>query len=503
MKRSFSNFLVGALLLVLVAPGCDGEQSNGGNSETHFLNSCARTCDNGLECICGVCTKTCEDSAVCAVFSAAAECAPACSEAGVTGVCDLSCTADDECVAVGKTLRCSGGRCREPNASGSAGATGVGGGSGAAGVGGSAAENTGATAAGGAGDGAGGTSASGASAGEGGVTPGAGGGSAGSTEGGGMGGDAGGSGALDTNCGGAPNLEPMLVSSLELDPDTVALVAAVVGSCLPDDGVDRNAGHIWESDLALTGFYMRTHAQAECLMNARCGCAAIRHCLGVYYSAPESCNTGCSGDAFTACGPDFDLLEGYSFNVDCARVGLSCDPAGICVDGPALTCTTEGTATCNAAGQVELCENGVTRHSPVCADVGLACTDGACVGTGVACSGGFNQADQIEFVGMSCQGDLLEACVMDRTTSVDCATRGPGFHCQTLDDFAFCGLAAECVPAGPYGASPTHPASCVGDILTFCNAGRLEQVDCVGLGFTGCDVDAANSYGCTPGVQIY
>ena len=41
--------------------------------------------------------------------------------------------------------------------------------------------------------------------------------------------------------------EPELVSPVELDPDVVARAGAVLGSCWPDDGVDRNAGYLWDA----------------------------------------------------------------------------------------------------------------------------------------------------------------------------------------------------------------------------------------------------------------
>ena len=37
-------------------------------------------------------------------------------------------------------------------------------------------------------------------------------------------------------------------------------------------------------------------------------------------------------------------------------------------------------------------------------------------------------------------------------------------------------------------ASSTNPAVCTGKVLAFCNAGRLEHIDCTTLGFTECEV---------------
>jgi hypothetical protein len=84
---------------------------------------------------------------------------------------------------------------------------------------------------------------------------------------------------------------------------------------------------------------------------------------------------------------------------------------------------------------------------------------------------------------------------------VNCATYGPGFTCQSRDGTFFCGLAAECVPADNYASA--QPARCDGSQLSFCNAGRLETIDCLALGFTGCEVDSSmDRYGCTHGVVV-
>ena len=92
-------------------------------------------------------------------------------------------------------------------------------------------------------------------------------------------------------------------------------------------------------------------------------------------------------------------------------------------------------------------------------------------------------------------------CLGGRLTSVDCATQGPGFTCQSRDGSFFCGLAADCVPSNNYSSTTT--ASCDGSTLSFCNAGRVERVDCAELGFSGCDIDKkVDHYGCIPGPVI-
>ena len=423
-KHSFWVLTLSCVLASVWAPGCaesKEEASEGGNSETHFLETCNGSCSGGLECICGVCTRPCDSASACSELGSAAECATCDGSAEPTRICDVTCGSDDECSSLGGGFRCAAGRCRKDD---------------------------------------------------------------------------------DTSaCGGAPIANPTPVPPTELVPDDVALVAAIVGSCQPDDGVDRNAAHVWEADLSTPYFYTRTALQADCLANAHCGCAALEHCLGIELSrTAEACTTGCSGSVFTACGPEFDLEVGYRYQVDCSKVGLTCDPVGVCVDRPTTACDGSAAVTCNANHEAEFCDDGALRHSVDCEALGLDCAETGCVGRGAACTANFTQPQHVSYTGLSCNGDVLQACVEGQETSVDCTSRGPGFHCQTLGDVSFCGLAAECVPADQYTASTTDPPSCEGAVLTFCSAGRLEHIDCVALGFDGCAMDrTTNAFGCVPG----
>lgn len=439
--RSFWKWGVAVLLMTLVAVACgEPEQAGGGNGETHFLGGCSESCGGGLECICGVCTKRCDGSNACGALNVDAECMTACAEAPVVEVCDVGCSSNDECRSLGAPFRCVSGRCR------SGGNAGSGGSAGSAGNGGS------------------------------------------------------GAGSGTTSCGGAPSEVSGPQSPLALDPNEVAIVAALVGSCFGDDAADRYATHLWEAELGTQEFYARAALQSDCLTDARCGCDALRHCLGLAIVAADACTTACNGDVLTGCGEQFDLIEGYAYEIDCGRVGLTCDTDGICLDAEKVTCADGTPPVCSSSGAVEVCDRGVLRRGPVCADFGLACVDGACQGTGAACTGGFAEPDRIEFLGTNCSGSVLEACVDGRVTTLDCASRGPGFGCHSVGEIAFCGIAAECVPATRGSPSTTYPPTCSGSTLRFCNAGRLEQFDCPAHGFTGCDVD--EGLGCVPGQEV-
>lgn len=90
------------------------------NSETHFLKSCDSSCDDGLQCACGVCTVTCSESSDCDAQHADATCTSdinaACGGlAGLAMVCDVGCMDDDECASLGGRYECVDGQCRGPH----------------------------------------------------------------------------------------------------------------------------------------------------------------------------------------------------------------------------------------------------------------------------------------------------------------------------------------------------------------------------------------------------
>jgi hypothetical protein len=100
-------------------------------------------------------------------------------------------------------------------------------------------------------------------------------------------------------CQSKPKAGAALPDPTALDADQVARAAAVVGSCLPDDGVGRSAAHLWTGHAAADKFYYRFGAQLACLAEASCGCAAIEHCLGVSYDGPGvPAQNACDGEVF-------------------------------------------------------------------------------------------------------------------------------------------------------------------------------------------------------------
>jgi hypothetical protein len=100
----------------LLGIGCGG--ALGGpitGGESHFLGRCDSTCESGLDCISGVCTRGClVKEAKCSDLAPSALCTAGSIEPGAVAVCDVSCTNDAGCKEVGPEHRCESGFCRGP-----------------------------------------------------------------------------------------------------------------------------------------------------------------------------------------------------------------------------------------------------------------------------------------------------------------------------------------------------------------------------------------------------
>lgn len=104
------------VLLLSCGGRLDGVSVGG---ETHFLVTCGEDCGAGLSCIEGVCTRSCEPGfSSCSELASDAQCVGAFdSGRPFAGTCDVRCTADAECSALGRGFTCRAGACRaEPEA---------------------------------------------------------------------------------------------------------------------------------------------------------------------------------------------------------------------------------------------------------------------------------------------------------------------------------------------------------------------------------------------------
>lgn len=89
------------------------------DSESHFLSFCARGCADGLRCVCGVCTRVCDQTRGCDDLGDAVGCVPptaaeptSCVLTPVRTVCDAHCELDADCAELGQAYVCDSGVCR-------------------------------------------------------------------------------------------------------------------------------------------------------------------------------------------------------------------------------------------------------------------------------------------------------------------------------------------------------------------------------------------------------
>ena len=169
-------------------------------------------------------------------------------------------------------------------------------------------------------------------------------------------------------------------------------------------------------------------------------------------------------------------------------------------DDDAPSCSSGTHVTRCVDGHPEVCIDQHVTPGPDCAAWGLQCGtsplsgDAACVGAGAACTEESASSVSIAYSpGLGCDGALLRVCPGGREHSLDCSMVASGFSCQSVGGAFFCGLASECDPEG------ASVQSCDGTTITLCHAGRIEQINCTELGFTGCQmVEGKNSAVCVP-----
>ena len=271
-----------------------------------------------------------------------------------------------------------------------------------------------------------------------------------------------------------------------LPDDVVArATAALTSLCagVPDDGFYRTQYYLrgtwggWS--------YPGGPEFVTCLANVTNGCEGVRDCRGfAWKSDAEVCGT-CDGDTAVFCG------DGLQARWDCGKYSGSCE-GGLC-SYPDLPLCDEGAnqPSCDAEGRPSFCDDWL--HVGLdCAAFGLACEESftgrtGCTGVGTDCSGENNVYYSINTHGTSCQDDTMVTCQGGKEAEVSCPCFGQNHACQLVNGEAFCGVASECDPA-------TFSKTCNGTSVVFCNAGKIESLDCVDLGFTECVPD--EEYSC-------
>lgn len=293
--------------------------------------------------------------------------------------------------------------------------------------------------------------------------------------------DDGGSGSQCTAVAGAG--EPVQPSTPQPhDPGSTLRAGVFVGSCVPDDGIEGNIGHFYR-----VGSFRRV--DVSCFEGKANGCGAVKDCMGMTADLQGPCEESCRGGRYEACD---DQLH---FTMCCASMGMECSTeSSECVyDDDAPTCSPGShMATC-VDGHPETCLDGHVTPGPDCAAWGMQCGtsplsgEAVCVGAGPACDEQSSTSAAIAISpGLGCDGAMLRLCMGGREHSLDCSMVGTGFTCQSFGGASFCGLASECDP-------DAFAQSCDGTSITLCHVGRVEQVSCTELGFTGCQMVTGKS----------
>lgn len=127
--RIDAKVVAGLLLAGWLGVACMGGSGGSGGptvgSESHFLERCSPgDCGTGLECLCGVCTRTCVTDDACGDLEGGAKCFDVGGSGGVkldctdsssvSAVCAVGCKADAECENVGPQHTCEAGVCTAP-----------------------------------------------------------------------------------------------------------------------------------------------------------------------------------------------------------------------------------------------------------------------------------------------------------------------------------------------------------------------------------------------------
>jgi len=245
-----------------------------------------------------------------------------------------------------------------------------------------------------------------------------------------------------------------------LKADTVLKACVIWGSCVPDDGINR----------CLHNYYGRGKAYGSssyaCLVKTK-GCAGIKTCANFWVSMGAPCGPGKKDSSCTDKDTMVQCDDSLAFHANCTKVfGVGCHSgSGQC--GTGATCS-GNTYTCKGSHRLR-CVNGVEVYDEPCALHGLTCNKGLCAGSGAACTSS------------TCKGDVAQLCVNGFGKTLDCKALGAGFSCKTASWGAGCQQASECDPS-----TAKKSATCEGDKVVLCHAGKKVKVDCKSLGFSSC-----------------
>jgi hypothetical protein len=209
----------------------------------------------------------------------------------------------------------------------------------------------------------------------------------------------------------------------------------------------------------------------KCIASKK-GCSGIASCLGIkradYMTCQNASAAFCDGNELVQCdgnnGIRFDCQQ--RFGVACQEVKTKTDVATGCSNN--APCTYAGKQ-CQGDRVVE-CINGVEFLKKDCNFWGLICQNGSCTGPDESCS------CNAPF----CEGDTIGKGIAGFRVRMSCTQFGSSFACNEGEFGGRCLQGLACEPDN------VEQTICSGNSIEVCNAGKLEKVDCIALGFAGC-----------------
>lgn len=285
-----------------------------------------------------------------------------------------------------------------------------------------------------------------------------------------------------------------------MSPDEAARACVILEACFPNES--RNGFFGGSLAACSTGSFLPPSPGA--LMGTQAVTTGLEKPLGDIYrcvlAAGGDCKkagacwarTGaggdCSANAIQRGACEVQVLsgctaDGQTLRVDCAAYGETCHEASIFFAQVAV-CDLGGCPTtprqCRGS-QAEYCQ-GKALWLADCGRSGLSCVmpsdgGGAECDTPETCDGGAS----------TCEGNTAVICnFIGKTVRQDCARNASLKRCE----------AGACVETGNE-CSLVDRATCNGTKVSFCQDGFTREVDCSGLGFSGCQNGACVVSACS------
>jgi hypothetical protein len=237
-----------------------------------------------------------------------------------------------------------------------------------------------------------------------------------------------------------------------------------------------------------------TPAQVNCISGAGTDCNKAKACLDNGMTpAPCSGNSStCMGTSIVKCSGATGMAGNNGQSVfDCSTLGrdYTCVAANGTVGCGTASCG-GGSATQCSGNFLQSCVDGI-MHQIDCSHFSSTCVTTVgishCRGSGASCSPQ-NTGDN-PLASIRCEGSTLVTCSDGQEARYDCKNLGlsclPGYGNAIYD----CRAGSECDPAN-------FTATCSGNVLRFCNLGKIDSFNCGGAGFVSCDAQAGT---CTKG----